>query len=546
MPLGARPIQAVSREPACVRTALLLAFTAWEAKIGTLVGSTLGNSAMVTLSSFIQFHARRTPDRVALAYGENRITYAELMRRIETTAGWLAARGIKPGDVIALLMKNSPAFLELTFATSHLGAISLPINYRLAAEEVDYILDHAGARLLLCDHEFAAGRADLPSVLCVDTAAQSDSTRLARAEQPPAAMWRARPEDLFRLMYTSGTTERPKGVMHSYANFYWKCADHVVALGLSANDRLLIAGPLYHVGAFDLPGAAVLWVGGTLAILRDFSPEHALAAIAHGQLSGAWLAPVMLGSMLAHSDRAANDLASVRWVVGGGERTPEARIRAFGGLFTRGRYVDAYGLTETCSGDTMMEAGREIEKIGSVGRPLAHIEVEIRGPEGQRLATGEAGEICLRGPKVTQGYWKDPEKTKASFFGDWFRTGDVGHLDAEGFLYLTDRKKDMIVSGGENIASSEVERVVYELPQIQDAAVIGVPDRKWGERPVAVVVLKPGQTLTLEALQDYCRRKLAGFKVPKELIVRPDLPRNPSGKILKRLLRQDFTAPGNG
>lgn len=498
---------------------------------------------MVALSSFIQFHARRTPDRVALAYGENRITYAQLMRRIETTAGWLAARGIKAGDVVALLMKNSPAFLELTFATSHLGAVSLPINYRLAAEEVDYILDNAGARLLLCDHEFAAGPADLPSVLCVDAAAQSDSTRLARAEQPPAAMWRARPEDLFRLMYTSGTTDRPKGVMHSYANFYWKCADHVVALGLSANDRLLIAGPLYHVGAFDLPGAAVLWVGGTLAILRDFSPEHALAAMADGRLTGAWLAPVMLGSMLAHADRAAYDLASVRWVVGGGERTPEARIRAFGGLFTRGRYVDAYGLTETCSGDTMMEAGREIEKIGSVGRPLAHVEVEIRGPAGQRLAAGEAGEICLRGPKVTQGYWKDPDKTKASFFGDWFRTGDVGHLDAEGFLYLTDRKKDMIVSGGENIASSEVERVVYELPQIQDAAVIGVPDPKWGERPVAVVVLKPGQTLTLEALQDYCRRKLAGFKVPKELIVRPDLPRNPSGKILKRLLRQDI--PGN-
>jgi fatty-acyl-CoA synthase len=501
---------------------------------------------MVALSSFIRFHARRTPDRTALAYGEDRITYAELMRRIETTAGWLAARGIKPGDVVALLMKNSPAFLELTFATSHLGAISLPINYRLAAEEVRYILDNAGACLLLCDHEFAAGRAGVPSVQSLDAAAQSDSTQLAPAAQPPAAMWRARPEDLFRLMYTSGTTDRPKGVMHSYSNFYWKCADHVVALGLSANDRLLIAGPLYHVGAFDLPGVAVLWVGGMLSILRDFSPQHAFAAIAHGRLTGAWLAPVMLGGMLALSDGAAYDLESVRWVVGGGERTPEARIRAFSGLFTRGRYVDAYGLTETCSGDTMMEAGREIEKIGSVGRPLAHIEVEIRGPEGQGLATGEAGEICLRGPKVTQGYWKDPEKTKASFFGDWLRTGDIGRLDAEGFLYLTERKKDMIVSGGENIASSEVERVVYELPQIQDAAVIGVPDPTWGERPVAVVVLKPGQTLTLEVLQEYCRRKLAGFKVPKELIVRTDLPRNPSGKILKRLLRQDITAPGKG
>jgi fatty-acyl-CoA synthase len=499
---------------------------------------------MVVLSSFIQFHARRTPDRVALQYGQDPITYAQLMRRIERTAGWLATRGIKPGEVVALLMKNSPAFLELTFAISHLGAISLPINYRLAAEEVDYILNNAGARLVLCDEEFAAGRTDLPAMLCVDAAAQRDSTRLAPAEQPPPVMYPARPEDLFRLMYTSGTTDRPKGVVHSYSNFYWKCADHVVALGLSANDRLLIAGPLYHVGAFDLPGVAVLWVGGTLAILRDFSPDQALAAIAHGRLTGAWLAPVMLGGMLAQSDRTAYDLESMRWVVGGGERTPEARIRAFSELFPRARYVDAYGLTETCSGDTMMEAGREIEKIGSVGRPLAHVEVEIRGPEGQRLATGDTGEICLRGPKVTQGYWKDPEKTKISFFGDWFRTGDVGHLDADGFLYLTDRKKDMIVSGGENIASSEVERVVFELPQVDDAAVIGVPDKKWGERPVAVVVLKPGQTLTLDALQEYCRRKLAGFKVPKELIVRADLPRNPSGKILKRLLRQDITAPG--
>src|SRR5262249_13488852 len=228
-----------------------------------------------------------------------------------------------------------------------------------------------------------------------------------------------------------------KVVMHIDVPSYWNCAAHVVALGWSAPDQLLIAGPLYHVGAFDLPGVAVLWVGGTLSILRDFAPERALAAIAQERLTGAWLAPVMLGSILAHTDRGAYDLESVRWVVGGGERTPEARIRAFTTLFTRGRYVDAYGLTESCSGDTMMEAGREIEKIGSVGRPLAHVEVEIRGPEGKVVAPGEGGEICLRGPKITKGYWKDPEKTEASFFGDWFRTGDIGYVDAEGFLYLT-------------------------------------------------------------------------------------------------------------
>jgi fatty-acyl-CoA synthase len=209
-------------------------------------------------------------------------------------------------------------------------------------------------------------------------------------------------------------------------------------------------------------------------------------------------------------------------------------------------YIDGYGLTETCSGDTLMEEGREIEKIGSTGRALAHVEIEIRDEEGRTLSPGETGEICLRGPKVTRGYWKDPEKTRASFFGDWFRSGEIGHLDAEGFLYLTDRKKDMIISGGENIASSEVERVVYELPQVLEAAVIGVGDARWGECPVAVVVLRQGHGLTLDALQQHCRQRLAGFKVPKELIVRTQLPRNPSGKILKRVLRDEIAIAMKG
>jgi fatty-acyl-CoA synthase len=187
-----------------------------------------------------------------------------------------------------------------------------------------------------------------------------------------------------------------------------------------------------------------------------------------------------------------------------------------------------------------MEAGREIEKIGSTGRAISHVEIEIRDDAGSRLAPGENGEICLRGPKVTQGYWRDPERTAAAFFGDWFRSGDVGYLDEDGFLYLTDRKKDMIISGGENIASSEVERVIYELPQVREVAVVGLHDARWGEKPVAVVVLGDGATLELSDLADYCRARLAGFKVPKQLIVRDSLPRNPSGKVLKRVLRAEL------
>jgi fatty-acyl-CoA synthase len=247
----------------------------------------------------------------------------------------------------------------------------------------------------------------------------------------------------------------------------------------------------------------------------------------------------MLGAILAHPRRAAFDVSSVRWIIGGGERTPEARIRQFSGYF-RGRYIDAYGLTESCSGDSFMEAGREIEKIGSVGRALAHVEIEIRDAAGARLPAGEAGEICLRGPKITRGYWRDANKTAASFHGDWFRTGDVGYLDAEGFLYLTDRVKDMIISGGENIASSEVERVIYELPQVREVAVIGLPDPRWGEKPVAVIVLAEGGALAMSDLTDHCRARLASFKVPKQLILRDSLPRNPSGKVLKRVLRAEF------
>jgi fatty-acyl-CoA synthase len=496
---------------------------------------------MVALSSFIRFHASRTPERPAIAYRGARVSYGELLARIERAAGWLAGHGLRAGDVVALLMKNSSAFIELTFATSHLGAVTLPINYRLAADEVAYILANANAKILLCDVEFADTVAGFANVVTLDAAAQGDSTCLLTSPRPAPAH-RSQPDDLFRLMYTSGTTDRPKGVMHTYSNFYWKSIDHVVALGLGAEAKLLIVGPLYHVGAFDLPGIAVLWVGGMLHIERDFEPLRALDAIATGQLTAAWLAPVMLGAILAHVPRPDLELQSLRFIIGGGERTPEPRIRAFCELFPRGRFIDAYGMTETCSGDTLMEAGREIDKIGSVGRALAHVEIEIRDADGRALAPGEAGEICLRGPKVTRGYWQDAEKTNASFFGDWFRSGDIGHVDAEGFLYLTDRQKDMIISGGENIASSEVERVIYELPSVQEAAVIGVADAVWGERPVAVVVLKPGASLTDSELRRHCRQRLAGFKVPKELIVRAQLPRNPSGKILKRVLREELAS----
>lgn len=496
---------------------------------------------MINLSSFIAFHARRTPDRAALKYRGEDISYALFDSRIRRVGGWLVSGGIKPGDVVAVLMKNSAAFLELVFATSHIGAVFLPINYRLSADEVGYIVGNSGAKILIADEELADIAAGGAPVVLFDEAAQATATRLA-PDATPAPMHVRQPRDLMRLMYTSGTTDRPKGVMLSYENIYWKSADQTLALGLNAETRLLVVGPLYHVGALDLPGIAVLWHGGLLSIHRNFEPEAALAAIEAEKLNAAWFAPVMTTALLTCPARNKYDVSSLDWAIGGGEKTPQVRIRAFSEYFTNARYIDAYGLTESCGGDTFMDAGREIEKIGSTGRAIAHVEIEIRDDAGNRLAAGENGEICLRGPKVTQGYWKDPEKTAAAFFGDWFRTGDIGYLDADGFLYLTDRKKDMIISGGENIASSEVERVIYELPEVREVAVIGLPDARWGEKPVAIVVLGDGAALELPALADHCRARLAGFKVPKQLIIRDSLPRNPSGKVLKRVLRAELEA----
>lgn len=493
---------------------------------------------MINLSSFIAFHATRSPARSALIFEGQHISYAALAQRVAHTAGWLADQGVGPGDVVAVLMKNSAAFIELAVAIGHAGAVFLPINFRLSADEVAYICRDSGAKLLLVDEELAPSAAQVGRSVVVSPAAQADSTRLGAASPLPVVM--RRPEDLFRLMYTSGTTDRPKGVMHTYENFYWKCADHVLALGLNAQSRLLMAGPLYHVGAFDLPGVAVLWQGGSVVILRDFAASAALEWIEKEAITCAWLAPVMTTALLAEGPASGRDLTSLRWVIGGGERTPEARIRSFTGVFPNARYIDAYGLTESCSGDTLMEAGREIEKIGSVGRALAHVEIEIRNESGAPLPPGEAGEICLRGPKVTRGYWNDPAKTAAAFFGDWFRTGDMGYLDAEGFLYLTDRLKDMIISGGENIASSEVERAILEMPGVREVAVIGAPDPQWGERPVACVVAESGAQISAQAVIAHCRARLAGFKAPRDVIFRDTLPRNPSGKILKRVLREEL------
>jgi acyl-CoA synthetase (AMP-forming)/AMP-acid ligase II len=355
---------------------------------------------------------------------------------------------------------------------------------------------------------------------------------------PPLPIAAVEGDDLHRLMYTSGTTARPKGVMITYANLYWKNVAHVIEFGITGADRGLACGPLYHVGALDLTTTTVLYAGGTVEVHRQFDAAAVLDTIERHAITTVWLAPSMVNALLAHPTLEARDLSGLRLVIDGGEKMPLPLIERLLRAFPNAWFADAYGLTETVSGDTFLDKGKTVAKIGSVGKPCLHLEVEIWDDEGRPVPAGTLGEIVLRGPKVFKGYWKDPDATAAAFRGGWFHTGDIGSIDADGFLYIVDRKKDLIISGGENIASPEVERVLYEHPAVLEASVVGRPDPRWSEVPVAFVVLREGAKASAEELQEFCRARLARFKVPRAVEFIEALPRNPSGKVLKRVLRE--------
>jgi acyl-CoA synthetase (AMP-forming)/AMP-acid ligase II len=346
-------------------------------------------------------------------------------------------------------------------------------------------------------------------------------------------------DDVHRLMYTSGTTGRPKGVMLTHANLAWKNLAHIVEFGFTHADLGLACGPLYHVGALDLTTTSLIAAGATTIIHRVFEAADVVDEIERSRVTTVWLAPAMVNAIMALPDIEQRDLSSVRLVINGGEKMPIPLIERIQRTFPAAWFADAYGLTETVSGDTFLDRDSLVSKLGSVGRPCLYLELDIWDEQGASLPAGERGEVVLRGPKVFKGYWRDPDATAAAFAGGWFHTGDIGVRDDDGYLFIVDRLKDMIVSGGENIAGSEIERVLYEHGSVVEAAVVGRPDDRWGEVPVAYVVVSSAGT-TPDDLVEHCRGQLARFKVPRDVVLIDALPRNPSGKVLKRELRDQM------
>ena len=487
--------------------------------------------------------ARRFPGKPAIVHGDRRIGYAELDVRSDGLAERLRALGVGRGDRVALLMGNRPEFLETYYAVIKTGGWIVPLNYRLTVEDLLYQIDHSGASVLITEdayHPIAAAAAD--RLRAVITTARDVPAGWLRYEElarcgesgPDADVGM---DDVQRLMYTSGTTARPKGVMLTHGQVHWGLLTRAADFGFGPDDVTLTVGPLYHVAALDSYSTTMLGLGGTVVLHSGFDPVTVLRALRDERVTNGWLAPSMLNMVFKAEDIADYDCDALRVLLVGGEKTPRPLLERLRKEWPQVGLVDGYGLTECQGIAAFLESALIDEKLGSVGRAASLREIKILDEDDADAPPGTAGEILVRGPLVFPGYYQDPEATQAAFHDGWLRTGDVGMLDEDGCLTIVDRKKDMIRSGGENIASSEIEAVLYQHESVSEVAVVAVGDPKWGEAPAAFVVTRDGHEFDANELRRHCGSMLASFKVPKHIHRVDQFPRTPSGKIMKRTLR---------
>ncbi len=504
--------------------------------------------------------ARICPNREAVVEFERnrRFTFAELNARANRVANALLDKGIGPGDRVAVLLKNSVEFVETYFAVAKIGAVLVPVNWRLVAAEIAYILADSATRALVYDSDFddavnalhngSVGALSVQQWIrrengdtgAAEWALDYDTFAAAsEATEPPIGAW---DDDNLFIMYTSGTTGRPKGAVHSHDGMLWAQLTSMSTSDMRDGDRWLLALPMFHVGCLN-PTSLLVHRGGTGVIMRELDTARMFRCIAQEKVTIFMAVPALLQFMLMAPEREQNDISSVRWIATGAAPVPVSLLHQYEALGIR--IFQAYGLTESCGPGTLLLHEDAEARVGSCGRPQMHTEIKIVDGDGNTIPMGsdQAGELLVSGRHMMKEYWNNPEATAETLRDGWLHTGDICTWDSDGFVTICDRMKDMIISGGENIYPAELENVLAGCPEVQEAAVIGVASKKWGETPLAIIVPAAGTSPTPESLKAYCRENLAGYKVPQLYELVDALPRNPSGKLLKPQLREQFPGP---
>lgn len=502
------------------------------------------------LQEMIEFAAIRSPRRTALVHGGQSLSFAELAERVERVAAGLQTRAA-PGDRVAVLSENTAPFVELYYAAPKAGMILTPLNYRLHPDEWAELLSHAEPRVLIGERalldRILPSRERFPSVeaiVATDQAAAGEEAydALLATDRPFEAPASQSPDDVAWILYTSGTTGRPKGAMLTHRSLFAGVAATAIARPVGAEDVYLFPFPLCHVAGYNV--LLFHLHGRPVVLLRRFDVGEVLDAVEDHQVTNISLAPTMIAMLLDDPRLDGCDLSSLRSIGYGASGIPAPVLRQ--GLERLGcDFAQGFGMTELSGNAAFLDADAhrrgaagEEHLLKAAGRPGPLVAMGVVDDDLHEVPIGDVGEVVVRGDQVTVGYWRDDDATEAAFADGWFRTGDLGRFDAEGFLTIVDRKKDVIVTGGENVASREVEDVLHLHPAVKEVAVVGVADERWGDAVCAVVVVRDGATVTARELIELCRLHLAGFKKPRHVVFVDELPKNTSGKIQKHELRQ--------
>ncbi|SDI71172.1 acyl-CoA synthetase [Natribacillus halophilus] len=518
------------------------------------LNKTLQRARRQTLGDLLARTRERFPNKFAIAYNEQQLTYAELDDFVNQTARAFVADGMQKSDMIGLMSRNSLDFVVAEFALARIGAVMIPINYMLSGEDVQYILEHAEVSGFIASEEFApvldqsADSLDIKHRYLMDTSATSDE-RL----QPWATLQEARStqskafidaeidnDDLAQVLYTSGTESKPKGVMLSHKSIISEYVSCIIDGNMESRDIAIHAMPFYHSAQLHVFLGPAIYVGSGGIILGAASPELILETIEKNKATQLFCPPTVWISMLRHPDFDKRDLSTLEKCYYGAAIMPREVLKELAERLPNAQFWNFYGQTEVAPLATALQPEDQLRKLGSAGVPALNVQTKIVDDHDVEVSPGEVGEIVHRSPHAMTGYLHDPGQTAEVFRNGWFHSGDLGVMDEEGYMTIIDRKKDMINTGGVNVSSREVEETIYQLDGVSEVAVISTPDPYWIEAVTAIVVPKAGETLTNEHILEFCRGHLSKFKVPKYVDLIEELPKNPSGKILKRTLRDRY------